>query len=294
MIFYSNELDTIAKEASDAIKEADAGAVSKWLESVWPSIVMFGLRVIFVIIVFLIGRKLIKFIMKLIDRSFEKIGMEITLKKFLKYIINFVCYCVLFILLITAAGKDAASFAAVFSSAWVAVGLSLQGSLSNFAGGILIMAFKPFKVGDYIIECSGNHEGTVFSIGLVYTEIITADNKRLVIPNGNLANNSIINVTAMGKRRVDVRVGIAYSADLVKAKEVAKDVLETDELLLADEEKKVYISELADSSVVLGIRGWAKCDDYFSALWSLNERIKLAFDEYGIEIPFNQLDVHVK
>lgn len=294
MIFYSNDTDTIAGETADALKNMDAGTVSSWLESIWPSIARFGLRVIFVIIVFIIGRKLIKFIMKLIDRSFERVGMEITLRKFLKYIINFACYCVLLILLITAAGRDAASFAAVFSSAWVAVGLSLQGSLSNFAGGILIMLFKPFKVGDYIIECSGNHEGTVFSIGLVYTEIITAENKRLVIPNGNLANNSIINVTVMGKRRVDVSVGIAYSADLLKAKEIAMKVLEADELLLDNEEKKVYVSELADSSVVLGLRGWAKCDDYFGALWSVNERVKLAFDEAGIEIPFNQLDVHVK
>ena len=294
MIFYSEALDAMSKEASDVFKGVDAGAVSKWLESVWPSVVRFGLRVIFVILVFLIGRKLIKFIMKLIDKSFDKIGMEITLKKFLKYIINFICYCILFILLISAAGKDAASFAAIFSSAWVALGLSLQGSLSNFAGGILIMAFKPFKVGDYIIECSSNHEGTVQSIGLVYTEITTADNKRLVVPNGALANNSIINVTAMGKRRVDVFVGIAYSADLKKAKAVAGEVLKANELLLAEEERVVYVSSLSDSSVVLGLRGWADCRDYFNALWSLNEQIKTAFDKAGIEIPFNQIDVHVK
>ena len=294
MIAKSTELETLAQEAVSTIKNGDTDVIADWFKGIWPSVVNFGIRVLLVIVVFCVGRKLIKLAVKLADKSFERMGMELTLKKFLKYLIRFIGYCLLFILIVMAAGKDAASFAAIFSSAWVALGLSLQGSLSNFAGGILIMAFKPFRVGDYIIECVGNHEGVVQSIGLVYTEILAADNKRLVIPNGNLANNSIINVTAMGKRRVDVSVGISYSADLLKAKEVARSVLDSNKLLIEDDEKEVFVSELADSSVVLGIRGWAKNDNYFKALWSVNEQVKMAFDKEGIEIPFNQLDVHVK
>lgn len=205
MIFRSSETKAAAQEIINSAAEVNTEAFSEWLKSLWPVIINFGIRVILVIIVFFIGRKLIKLILKLADKSFERIGVEITLKKFLRYFLNFISYCLLIMLLIVVAGKDAASFAAVFSSAWVAVGLSLQGSLSNFAGGILIMLFKPFKVGDYIIECADNQEGIVQSIGLVYTEIATADNKRLVVPNGTLANNSIINVTAMGKRRVDIK-----------------------------------------------------------------------------------------
>ena len=294
MIAKSTELETLAQEAVSTIKNGDTDVIADWFKGIWPSVVNFGIRVLLVIVVFCVGRKLIKLAVKLADKSFERMGMELTLKKFLKYLIKFIGYCLLFILIVMAAGKDAASFAAIFSSAWVALGLSLQGSLSNFAGGILIMAFKPFRVGDYIIECVGNHEGVVQSIGLVYTEILAADNKRLVIPNGNLANNSIINVTAMGKRRVDVSVGISYSADLLKAKEVARSVLDSNKLLIEDDEKEVFVSELADSSVVLGLRGWAKNDNYFKALWSVNEQVKMAFDKEGIEIPFNQLDVHVK
>lgn len=294
MIAKSTELETLAQEAVSTIKNGDTDVIADWFKGIWPSVVNFGIRVLLVIVVFCVGRKLIKLAVKLADKSFERMGMELTLKKFLKYLIRFTGYCLLFILIVMAAGKDAASFAAIFSSAWVALGLSLQGSLSNFAGGILIMAFKPFRVGDYIIECVGNHEGVVQSIGLVYTEILAADNKRLVIPNGNLANNSIINVTAMGKRRVDVSVGISYSADLLKAKEVARSVLDSNKLLIEDDEKEVFVSELADSSVVLGLRGWAKNDNYFKALWSVNEQVKMAFDKEGIEIPFNQLDVHVK
>ncbi len=294
MIAKSTELETLAQEAVSTIKNGDTDVIADWFKGIWPSVVNFGIRVLLVIVVFCVGRKLIKLAVKLADKSFERMGMELTLKKFLKYLIRFIGYCLLFILIVMAAGKDAASFAAIFSSAWVALGLSLQGSLSNFAGGILIMAFKPFRVGDYIIECVGNHEGVVQSIGLVYTEILAADNKRLVIPNGNLANNSIINVTAMGKRRVDVSVGISYSADLLKAKEVARSVLDSNKLLIEDDEKEVFVSELADSSVVLGLRGWAKNDNYFKALWSVNEQVKMAFDKEGIEIPFNQLDVHVK
>ena len=294
MILRSSETEAMTQDVIDSVASGNTEVFSDWLSGLWPAIIGFGIRVLLVIIVFLIGRKLIKLILKLADKSFERLGVEITLRKFLRYFLNFISYCLLIMVLIVVAGKDAASFAAVFSSAWVAVGLSLQGSLSNFAGGILIMLFKPFKVGDYIIECADNQEGVVQSIGLVYTEIATADNKRLVVPNGTLANNSIINVTAMGKRRVEVKVGISYTADLQKAKEVATEVLAANELLLDDEDRIVYVAELAASSVTLGLRGWATSDDYCNALWAINEQVKLAFDEAGIEIPFNQLDVHLK
>ena len=295
MMYSEKAYAFLINKATDTIGSSGSETMNQWIKSnVFPVIMNFLLRALLVVVVFFVGRIVIRFLVKLLDKSFEKFGMEVSLRRFLKYVINIAAYCLLILLIIMAAGKNVTSFVAIFSSAWVALGLSLQGSLSNFAGGILIMLFKPFKVGDYIIEGAGKKEGFVQNIGLVYTEILTYDNKLIVIPNGSLANNTVSNISAKGKRRVDIYVNIAYSADILKARNIIMQVLEDNKYLIKDERKRVFVNELGDSGVELGIFCWATFDNYFDALWSVSEEVKLAFDAGGVEIPFNQIDVHVK
>ena len=176
----------------------------------------------------------------------------------------------------------------------MAIGLAIQGSLSNLAGGVLILLLKPFRVGDYIVESSTGKEGTVTEIQIFYTKLLTVDNRTVILPNGSLANNSIVNITAQEKRRMDILVSISYSADLKRAKEVLLNVLREDEGVLKDMETVVYVDELAASSVNLGVRCWFKQADFWTGKWRVTENCKLALDEAGIEIPFNQLDVHLE
>ena len=189
-------------------------------------------------------------------------------------------------------GVPSASIIALLGSATLAIGLSLQGSLANFAGGILILVMRPFGIHDYII-CEGT-EGTVQNIGLVYTTLVTIDNRKITIPNGSLSNAVITNVTAQPKRRVDLTVGIGYTSDLKKAKEILNQIYANDPLILKEDGITVYVDQLADSSVILGARGWTNTTDYWTVRWRILEQIKLKFDQAGIEIPFNQLDVNVK
>ena len=171
------------------------------------------------------------------------------------------------------------------------VGLALQGSLSNLAGGILILLMKPFVIGDYIIQ--GSDEGTVTEIGLVYTKLLTSDNRVVMIPNGQLSDDSLTNVTSSTTRRLDITVGISYNADLKDAKAILDRLGREDPARLPDQEMNVFVSELGDSAVILGLRFWVNNGDYWQANWRLNEQIKLEFDAAGIEIPYNQLDVHL-
>ena len=226
------------------------------------------------------------------DRTFERQGMELTVRRFLRNVLTALGYLVLLMILLQLVGIAVTSLAAAFASAGVAIGLAMQGSLANFAGGILILVMKPFVIGDYIIQ--GDSEGVVREIGLVYTRLQTPDNRRVMIPNGKLADSSLINVTANATRRLDITVGIGYGSDLKLAKDLLKKLGETDPARLAEEEVQVFVSELSDSCVNLGLRLWVATSDYWPAKWRLTEEIKLAFDEAGVEIPFQQMDVHMK
>ena len=186
----------------------------------------------------------------------------------------------------------ATSLAAAFASCGVAIGLALQGSLSNFAGGVLILVMKPFVVGDYVVACGV--EGVVKEIGLVYSKLTTTDNREVLIPNGNLANGPITNVSANPTRRVDFTVGVSYTSDLKLAQQILRDLGEKDEARLADQDVTVFVGALGASSVDLGLRVWVDASNYWSCKWRLTEQIKEEFDKAGIEIPFNQLDVHMK
>ncbi len=253
-----------------------------------------GGRILFAIICFFIGAQVIRFVRRIVRRGMEKAKADVGVVQFVDSFLKAALFVVLAFMIAASFGVDAASIVALLGSAGVAIGLAVQGSLSNLAGGVLILLLKPFKVGDYIIEGSAGKEGEVSEIQIFYTKLITPDNRVIVLPNGNLANNSIVNVTAQHCRRLDVPVGISYGSDIKKAKDVLLQMLQEDKKTLKDREMLVFVDELADSCIRLDVRCWFANEDYWEGKWRITENCKYALDEAGIEIPFNQMDVHLK
>ncbi len=252
-----------------------------------------GGRILVALLVLFIGSKLIRFVLKLFTKAFEKTEADKSVAQFLHSLIKASLYVILAFMVASYCGVDAASIVALLGSAGVAIGLALQGSLSNLAGGVLILLLRPFSIGDYVIDSVGN-EGVVDDIQIFYTKLRTGDNKVIILPNGTLANNCITNVTSSNFRRCDITVGISYDADIKTAKSVIDRVVESDPDTLKNMEMIVYVKELGDSSVNLGIRCWFANEDFWNGTWRLNENIKYALDEANISIPYPQMDVHVK
>lgn len=273
--------------------EADVSALKKFMNDLPDKALNLGIRVVLAILVFFVGVQLIKILRKIVKKSMERAEAELGVIQFIDSFLKMALYVVLVLLLAASFGVDAASIVAVIGSAGVAIGLALQGSLSNLAGGVLILILQPFKVGDYIMESATGKEGTVKEIHMFYTRLLTGDNRTIILPNGTLANTSIVNVTAQDCRRMDITIGISYNADLKKAKEVLMEVLTSDEAVMKDKDMVVFVSELGASSVNIGVRCWFKQEDFWNGKWRVTENCKLKLDENGIEIPFNQLDVHV-
>lgn len=261
--------------------------VKNWL----PALSGFAMDLLAAVLILIIGFKVVGAVRRMAERSFARMEMELSLRKFLLSLIQVVLYAVLIFMAAERIGIQSSSIIALLGSAGVTLGLALQGSLSNFAGGVLILLMRPFKVGDYIVSQYG--EGTVAVIGLVYTTLNTTDNKTVVIPNGSLSNSPITNATAEKFRRLDLTVGIGYQADLKKAKDILLDIYTSHPKVLKDHPIQVFVDQLADSAVIIGGRGWTATDDYWPTRWDITEEIKLRLDEAGIEIPFNQMDVHV-
>ncbi|MDD2972018.1 MAG: mechanosensitive ion channel [Lachnospiraceae bacterium] len=284
-------VDNISEEVNNNI---NMGVIEKFLQELPEKALQIGIRVVFAAIFFLIGVQVIKLIRKILKKSLHHANADKGVIQFLDSFVKASLYVILVFVIANSFGLDATSVVAVLGSAGVAIGLAIQGSLSNFAGGVIILLVKPFRVGDYIIEDNKKNEGVVSAIELFYTKLITADEKVIVLPNGTLANTSITNVTATYKRRLDIHVGISYSADLRKAKKVMEELIQNDEAVLKDQEMLVVVEELGNSAVVLSAKIWVKNEDYFAAKWRLNETVKLRFDEVGIEIPYDQLDVHIR
>lgn len=284
-------MEFLANELGDKVEKLSRISWKEMFERYVPVACDYLLRIALVFVIFFVGRKLIKKIVSLCDQALKRHGMEVTVRRFFCNVINALGYICMLGILLQTVGLTATSLTALVASAGVAVGLALQGSLSNFAGGVLILLMKPFVIGDYIVQ--GNTEGTVKEIGLVYTELITADNRLIVIPNGTLIDSSIVNVTATGKRRLELSVGIGYKSDLKKAKEVLIRLGENDPARDLENPVNVFVSELAESSVNLGLHVWVSSSEYWNAKWRLTENIKLAFDEEGIEIPFKQVEISV-
>lgn len=284
-------MEFLANELGDKVEKLSQISWKEMFERYVPVVCDYLLRIALVLVIFFVGRKLIKKIVSLCDQALKRHGMEVTVRRFFCNVINALGYICMLGILLQTVGLTATLLTALVASAGVAVGLALQGSLSNFAGGVLILLMKPFVIGDYIVQ--GNTEGTVKEIGLVYTELITADNRLIVIPNGTLIDSSIVNVTATGKRRLELSVGIGYKSDLKKAKEVLIRLGENDPARDPENPVNVFVSELAESSVNLGLHVWVSSSEYWNAKWRLTENIKMAFDEEGIEIPFKQVEISV-
>ena len=289
-------LETLVNEAQEGLQEVakNPGLIRSWLEGLIPDLLNFALQVVIAIVIYIIGGKIIGAIVKMVRRSMDKAGTDEVVKQFVTPVIKYGLYVILIFIIMGLFGIATTSAVAVLGSAGVAIGLALQGSLSNFAGGVLILILKPFRVGEYIVVNGSGIEGTVTEISVFYTKLLTADNKLIVIPNGTLSNSSITNVSHVEKRRVDILVGIGYEADIREAKAVLLKLAEEDEARIAEEEPVVFVNNLGDSAVELGVRIWVAAENYWSAKWRLTENIKYALDEHGISIPYQQIDVQIK
>ena len=271
------------------------------LEKIWnhisaqiPAVEAFAWKVILAIVIYFIASKVIVKICAFIRAAMNKAGADTGVIQFLTSFVKTALYFLLIVSIAVRFGIKESSIAALLASGGVAIGLALQGGLSNLAGGVIIMLLRPFTVGDYIIENTHSQEGTVVKIDLFYTTLSTVDNRRITIPNGNITNSSIVNVTSQDKRKLEIKVMIGYQSDLKKAKGILETLLHADPAIMSEQEMLVFVDELADDGVILGLRAWVKTEDYWPAKWRLNEEIKLTFDEEDIDIPYPQLDVHIK
>ena len=264
------------------------------MQSRIPGLLKFGAQILYLLLLLLVGLRLIGWLKNMLSKSFCRMEMELGLRKFLISLATVCMYTFLALIIAEKLGFNAASIVAVIGSAGVAIALSLQESLSNFAGGIVILVCKPFLVGDYIITPS--LEGTVQDIGLIYTHLLTFDNKMSVIPNGGLANSSITNVTAENQRRLDIPIDISYDSDLKKAKEIIFELIDTHASVLHEEGRlpEVFVTALGNNAINLSARVWTATSDYWTTKFDLLEQIKITFDREGIVIPYQQMNVYIK
>lgn len=265
--------------------------MDKVLDKLLNGSVDLGLKLIVFILILIIGFKIVKVLIKLINkgRGFNK--LEKSVQTFIVSFISIVLKCLVLITGLAYLGIPMTSLITLFGTASLAVGLALQGGLTNMVGGLMILIFKPFKVGDYVDTHVDS--GTVSDISIFYTTLVTPDNKSIVLPNGTLANSAIVNYSHFEKRRLDIDFSVSYNSDVDKVKKVILEVINNEEKVLKDEEIFVRLTSHADSALVFSTRMWVKNDDYWNVKFNLLENVKIAFDKNKIEIPYPQLDVHM-
>jgi len=251
-----------------------------------------GISLLMALAILIVGRQLVKLILRLITVALEKSKVEDTVRIFVTNLLNTLLMILVFIAAINQLGIETTSIIAVLGAAGLAIGLALQGSLSNFAAGILIVIYRPYKVGDYIE--AGNHAGTVKDIQIFSTVLKTPDNKIVVVPNGSIMNGSIVNYSDQDTRRVDLIISCSYEDDIDKVRSVLEDILKKEKRILKDPKPQIAVAELADSSVNFIFRPWVKRTDYLPVYYSLLEEVKKRFDKEGISIPYPQSDVHIR
>lgn len=278
--------------ADEVEKEVSAGMMERFLQQLPEKAFHLGLRVVLAGLAFLIGLQLIRLIRGLLKKALNRSHVDDNGIRFIDSFVKFGLTFVLILMIASGMGVDAASIIAILGSASVAIGLAIQGSLSNFAGGVLLLVLKPFTAGDYIRDGLGN-EGSVDAVDIFYTRIITPENKVIVLPNGTLANGTITNFTECKERRIDIPVGIAYEADIRRAREIIEGVIASEGAVLKEREIRVFVDALGESSVNLIVRCWSKQEDFWVTKWQLTEDIKYALDDAGIRIPYPQMDVHI-
>ena len=266
------------------ISEETIKQVSEWLWTFIP-------RIVTAILIFVIGLWVIKFVNRLVKKYFDRADYDLALERFLADLINWGLKIMLFVMVITQLGVQSSSLIAVLGAAGLAIGLALQGSLSNFAGGVLILAFKPFRIGDFI-EAQGVM-GTVKDISIFTTKILTSGNQLAILPNAKLSNDIIKNYNAEPIRKDILTIGISYDSDIKLAKEILLNLVTEQELVLKDPEPQIVVANLGDSSVDLSLRFWAKNEDFWEAHFYTLEEAKLRLEAQGISIPFPMREVHV-
>ena len=267
-------------------------AIQKFIKTASPVVLNALWHIALALVIFFVGRWLIEKFLSRVALPDNKTKIDPGVAKFVRSLVRVALWALLIYFIADFLGVPTASFVALLGSIGVTVGLALQGSLSNFAGGLILMFLHPFKTGDYI-KTASDIEGTVVEIGLFFTTLRMADNKIITIPNGSLSAGNIINYNVLPVRRLSTTVGIAYEADTARAIELLTALIKSRKPLVNPEKALVYVKELGDSSVVLGLHYWVKTDDYWDEAWSINQAIKDVLDQNGIAIPFNQLDVHV-
>ena len=265
--------------------------LSNLLAKVYELLTVYGMRVVAAIVILVVGRWVALGLAKFIKRLMLKSKVDETLVSFVRNLSYIALLAFVVIAALNQLGIQTASFIAVLGAAGLAIGLALQGSLGNFAAGVLMIIFKPFKVGDFI-EGAGLG-GTVEKIEIFTTQLKSPDNKTIIVPNAKLTGDNIINYTVKGTRRVDFVFGIGYDDDIDKARSIIKEIIDQDDRVLKDQEPVIVVSELADSSVNFSVRAWTSADDYWSFYFDTTEKVKKQFDAQGISIPFPQRDVHV-
>jgi small conductance mechanosensitive channel len=248
------------------------------------------INILFAIAIVLIGRIVVKWIVKLVRKLMVRSDIDPLLINFASSIINALLLLFVFIAALDQLGVDTTSLVAIIGAAGLAVGLALQGSLQNFAAGVMLIVFRPFKIGDFVE--AGGQAGVIEQISIFSTTMKSGDNKEIIVPNGQIYSGAITNVSAKETRRIDMVFGIGYDDDMLKAKEIMESILLSHELVLAEPAPAVAVAELADSSVNFNVRPWVKSGDYWKVRSDLIEKIKLAFDEEGISIPYPQMDIH--
>ncbi|MBD5178341.1 MAG: mechanosensitive ion channel [Bacteroidales bacterium] len=272
------------------LKLEEGMALNDFLSIVADKAVNFAIHLVVAIVVFYIGRFLVRKLNAFVQSILRKRNVDPSIATFVQSASEIVLYFVLIIAVVGILGLETSSFVALFASAGVAIGMAMSGTLQNFAGGVLILTLRPYNVGDYI-EAQG-FAGTVKAIQMFSTLITTADNKTIIIPNGPLSNGSVNNYSRQEERRVDWTVSLAYGTDFDKAKAAILDVLAGDERIVRTPD--VFLAELADSSINFTVRAWVKAADYWPVFFSINEQIYKTLPERGLEFPFPQLDVHVQ
>jgi len=250
-----------------------------------------GLKLLAGILVLIVGLKLVKWIVKRLEKSRGFSKLEGAAKSFLISLIKIVLNALVLVTAMSIFGIPMTSFVTIIATAGAAIGLALQGSLSNFAGGLMLLIFKPFRVGDFI-ESNGA-SGTVTDISIIYTTMLTPDNKKVTLPNGNLTNSVVVNYSSEETRRVDLSFSVAYDTDIEKVKDILLKAAKGHSLVLSDPEPFSRLSQQGDSALVFVLRVWTKNSDYWQVNFDLNEQIKKTFDEQGIVVPYPQIDVHI-
>lgn len=284
-------MDENIQDVVNSELEATVGAVDKYMHKAIELAMEYGPKIILAFVVLFVGLKIISSFTKILGRILDARHIDVTLRPFIIDLSNWLLKAVLFISVASMVGIETTSFVALIGAAGLAVGLALQGTLANFAGGVLILLFKPYVVGD-LVDMQG-FLGNVQEIDIFVTKLITPENKLVIIPNGAIANGSLTNFSARGELRVDMVVGVSYNSDLKKSKEVLMKVLTDHPKVLKNPAPLVAVNELADSSVNFVVRPHAMVEDYWDVRFDILEQSKIALDEAGIEIPFPQRDVHL-